>query len=98
MEKGIFEDSVNVVERAIDHFKSELSSIFAVGKQMPATERLMRAEQFLSLASVVLRIEEKIVALREITEEVEGKKLSFLHAIKEKKPSLSPSTRNKWRG
>lgn len=97
MEKGILEEAVAVVERATVRLKGELSSLFTVGNQMPATERLAKSEHFLAVASVVLRLEEKIAALRETAEDAEEKRNFFLCAIEGRKSTTSPSTKKKWR-
>lgn len=98
MEKGILEEAVAVVERATVRLKGELSSLFTVGNQMPATERLAKSEHFLAVASVILRLEEEIIALRETAEEVEEKRDIFLCALERRKSSMPPKMAKKWRG
>ncbi|MBI2458960.1 MAG: hypothetical protein HYV53_00205 [Parcubacteria group bacterium] len=98
MEKGLLEETVNKLLQFVDRVSSELTSLFSIGRSMSSQERLVRVEQFLTLAQVILSLEEKFFLLREIVERTEEKRENFLKALREAKPSMPPRTAKKWHG
>lgn len=96
MEKGL-KEGVNFLEASIERLISELSSLYSVGNQMSANERIEKTKKLLALADVVLGLEEKIFALRNATEKAEGRRDYFLCALKAPRASIPPRAEKKYR-
>lgn len=91
MQKGVLDESVSIVERAVDRLTCELSSLFSVGRDLPADERLARADLMTAISNSILSsLEDKLATLREVVEKAEEKKEIFFRAWEAKRPLVSP--------